>query len=571
MRKNNTIGTNLFLRNVIISAVLLVLLCVSFFGILYTNKLMLTSYQQQYISYLLADELRQSSDDLTKLARTHVITQDTGYKDQYQKILDIRGGQSARPQDYHRIYWDFVAANGQPPRADSNQTIDLIDLMKQNGFTAEELTKLDEAKKNSENLVNIEVEAMDLVKNEPSREISDRAIAIMHDGRYHSEKAKIMRPIDDFYQMMEERTNTAIQQAVTLSNMVAIVFGILCLLLMLMLWKTYRSLHHVLGGSVSELHDHITRMSNGNFSVKIPTVAHTDNLMKSLSDMQTRLGQLISRIHAASTELTSQAETINGAATQALGFANEQAQSTATMSASLEQLVVSINQASENTDIAKSVALNTEATFDHGGEIIKKTVHSIELIATRVHEGAQKVEDLNSYTQQVNAIVSMIKEIADQTNLLALNAAIEAARAGEQGRGFAVVADEVRKLAERTTLLTQDIIQSIGKIQHSTEQSAQSMITGVSSVNDGVNLANQAGKSLEDIRTSADQIINSINDISHMLKEQAIAANHVATNVEQVSQRADDSSRRVGEVFSAVEKLQQLAKELEQDISHFNF
>lgn len=571
MGKKNLINTNLFLKNVVVSVVLLILLFVSFFGVLYTNKLMLAAHEQKYTSYLLADELRQSSDDLTRLARTYVITQNQKYEQEYLKILDIRGGKAPRPENYHRIYWDFVAADDKPPRPDSSEIIDLIDLMRKNGFPEAELAKLDEAKKNSEKLVNIEVEAMGLVKGNPTRESLDRAIAMMHDDRYHMEKAKIMKPIDDFYQMMEERTQSAIQWAINLSRGATIIFGVLCLLLMFMLWKTYHSLNQVLGGSVSELRDHIMRMAQGNFSVAIAADGGSGHLMGSLSDMQKNLGQLISKVHAASAELTHQITVINGAATQALGFANEQAQSTSDMSASLEQLVVSINLASENTEAAKSLAINTEETFNHGGEVIKKTVSSIESIASHVHESSQKVEDLNSHAQQVNLIVNVIKDIADQTNLLALNAAIEAARAGEQGRGFAVVADEVRKLAERTTVSTQEITQTINKIRHSTEQSVESMMTGVSSVNDGVNMANSAGQALEEIRSSADQIISSINDISDMLKEQAIAANYVATSVEQVSQRADDSSRRVGDVFTAVEKLQQLATDLEKDISHFSF
>ena len=310
-------------------------------------------------------------------------------------------------------------------------------------------------------------------------------------------------------------------------------------------------------------------MAQGDFSAVIATEDKAGTLMSSLADMQQGLGQLISRVIQASSELGKQTVAINGAATEAVGFANDQAKSTAAMASALEELAVSISHANENADETKDIAVNTESVLDHGGLVIRQTVDSIESIAAKVHVTSTNVQELNEHAQQINLIVKVIEDIAAQTNLLALNAALEAARAGEQGRGFSVVADEVRKLAERTALSTQEITETINKIQNSTEHSTESMIEGVASVDQGVGMANQAGMAMENFRSSANQIISGINDISHMLKEQAVAANLLAGNVEQVSQLADQSNQRIGDVYSSVESLNRLAEDLAQEASRF--
>jgi methyl-accepting chemotaxis protein len=162
--------------------------------------------ERRYQSRLLADELRQSSDDLTRLARTYVVTADKRYEDQYWEVLDIRNGKAPRPANYDRIYWDFMAADGVKPRPDG-QAVPLQQLMEELGFTEEEFEKLKEAQANSDNLVRMETVAMNAVKGlfddglgnfslkgEPNLEMARQ---LMHSREYHAEKARIMRPIDE--------------------------------------------------------------------------------------------------------------------------------------------------------------------------------------------------------------------------------------------------------------------------------------------------------------------------------------------------------------------------------------
>ncbi|ANB52141.1 MULTISPECIES: methyl-accepting chemotaxis protein [Aeromonas] len=561
-----------FQLNLLLSVITLILLSLVFFAYSWAGKQLEESYRQQYVSYLLADELRQSSDDLTRLGRTYVITKDPAYEQQYMRILAIRNGEQPRPDGYNRIYWDFVAANGQNPRPDSNVRRGLIDLMKDAGFTDGELAKLNEAKNNSDALVNTEVAAFKLVQQSDGDPVANqqKAIAMMHDKAYHQNKGRIMSPIDDFYVMMEQRNHEAVESAIANTDMLRYLFIALGLVLMFFLWRTYRSLLDLVGTSVEQLKTDLHMMAEGDFSrpIKVPA-GSKESLIGLLGGMQTTLKGIIAKVSHSTEELSHSADSIAQIAEQTAQFATDQQTSTQTMAAAIEELVVSISHLSDNATHADELSKVSANTLEEGSGVIKETLGSIENISTTVGDAASTISELNGHTQQISEIIGVIRGIADQTNLLALNAAIEAARAGEQGRGFAVVADEVRNLASRSAASTQQITGMISKIQSGADASIRSMENTVNNVSRGVTLANQTGEAIASIQSHASNLTGLMGEISHTLREQSTAANEVVSTVGNITSLSEQSGDAARHVSQEAAKLKQLSRVLRQEMGHF--
>ncbi|HGY5297032.1 TPA: methyl-accepting chemotaxis protein [Aeromonas salmonicida] len=561
-----------FQLNLLLSVVTLILLSLVFFAYTWSGTKLEQSYQQRYQSYLLADDLRQSSDDLTRLGRTYVITKDPAYEQQYMRILAIRNGEQNRPEGYNRIYWDFVAASGQNPRPDTSLRRGLIDLMKDAGFTDGELAKLNEAKNNSDALVSTEVAAFKLVQQQEGDLAvnQQKAIAMMHDKAYHQNKGRIMAPIDDFYVMMETRTQQAVDDATSQSAMLRYLFIALGLVLMFFLWRTYRALLDLTGTSVSQLRSDLNSLAQGDFSrqIQVPVGAQ-ESLIGLLATMQSTLKGIIAQVSHSSEELSGSADSIAQIAEQTAQFATSQQTSTQTMAAAIEELVVSISHLSDNATHADELSKVSANTLEEGSGVIKQTLDSIENISSTVGDAASSLSELNSHTQQISDIIEVIRGIADQTNLLALNAAIEAARAGEQGRGFAVVADEVRNLASRSAASTQQITGMISKIQSGADASIRSMENTVNNVSRGVSLANQTGEAITSIKSHAANLTGLMGEISHTLREQSTAANEVVSTVGHITSLSEQSGDAARHVSQEAAKLKQLSRLLRQEMGRF--
>jgi len=250
--------------------------------------------EQRFQSYLLADELRQSSDDLTRMVHSYVFTGKPIYKQHYQEILDIRDGKIARPVDYQDIYWDLVLADDQRPRPDSGQKIAILEMMRQAGFTEEEFAKLAKAKANSDELSNVEFAAMKLIESTAAPTDANRikASQMLRDEDYLQAKADIMRPISEFYQLMNQRTLAAVHIAENTAVLLRIAFISSGLLLLLMLWRAYRTLHAILGSSVDELYERIICLGQGNFASAIPVARGMENsVLGWLSETQINLAR----------------------------------------------------------------------------------------------------------------------------------------------------------------------------------------------------------------------------------------------------------------------------------------
>ncbi len=429
-------------------------------------------YEIRYQSYLLADQLRQSSDDLTRLARTYVVSGDPRYEKMYWDVLAIRNGEKARPEHYERIYWDLVLNHGDKPRPDA-QASPLRQLMKNMGFTEQEFSKLNEAQNNSDGLVKTETVAMNAVKGlyddghgsytkkgEPDSELARR---LMHDEQYHKYKASIMKPIDEFFEMLDNRTKSEVE---------------------LFRKKTGKLL----------------------FYIEMISVLLIVLSVLIVSFVFFRMRKIVGEIRLASDYLSSGSQSLSQ------GVA-EQAASAEEASASMEQMVANIKQNAENAAQTEKIAVES---------------------AQEVQESAKTVAETLTAMKEITQKISFIEEIARQTDLLALNAAIEAARAGVYGRGFAVVASEVRKLSERTQRASAEIRKLSASSIDIAEKGGNKLAKVLPGVRKTAVLVQEISAACKEQSIGAEQINSAFQELDQVIQQNASTAEELAGQAEQL-------------------------------------
>ena len=343
---------------------------------------------------------------------------------------------------------------------------------------------------------------------------------------------------------------------------------VLLVALSLIGWRVSAGILQQLGGEPAEATAVMQQVAAGDLTAAVGTRPE-GSLLQALGAMVTSLRELVKEINVGANQVVQNAEQISIASREVSIAAEQQSDATSAMAAAIEELTVSSNHISESASETEHDSLAAMTEAGEGSQRVEQATVAIQKIATTVAEASRQIHELEDRTKQVSSIANVIKDIAGQTNLLALNAAIEAARAGEQGRGFAVVADEVRKLAERTSLATIEIEQMIVGIQNDTIGAVAAMNSALPEVEQGVELAGSASDSLRAIEAGAGRTLGRVREVADATKEQSAASTSIAQRVETIAQMVEETSSTIRGTAETANQLELIAQGLKAQIGRF--
>ncbi|MBS0372754.1 MAG: methyl-accepting chemotaxis protein [Proteobacteria bacterium] len=353
---------------------------------------------------------------------------------------------------------------------------------------------------------------------------------------------------------------------------VARVFGGIAIVLLLILsalgWQLGASILRQLGGEPAEVAAVMQRVASGDLSAEVRT-APAGSLLQATGTMVEALRSLVAEINREADSLVDNAGRIAMASDQIAGAADQQSDATSAMAAAIEELTVSSSHISDSATDSSRYSTEAVELAGEGSTRVGLAASAIRKISDTVTDASGRIRALEERARQVSSIANVIKDIAGQTNLLALNAAIEAARAGEQGRGFAVVADEVRKLAERTSAATTEIEQMIFGIQGDTGGAVDAMNAALPEVQEGVELASSAAELLKSIEAGARATLQRVGDVADATREQSAASTAIAQRVEQIAGMVEDTTGTIRDTTAIAHHLEGIATNLKQQIGRF--
>ena len=593
---------------------LLVTVCVVAFALynVRSNDAAIEETQEARATSLdLARELQESSRSLTDNVRMYAVTGDASFATTYWDIVHIRAGEKARPSDRS------IAPNKQ---------IALQRLMEEAGFTAQELGYLSQANSLSNGLIELETQAMKAVQGE-FRDASgnytvkgdpDIALAtkLVFSPEYRNSVRKIMEPISSFQNTLNDRVNKAVQDKQDSYENAMLLLGVAIAVLMGAFAGFLLLVARVIVRPTLQCNDFAVEVAAGHLE-RVLDYSSTNEIGSLAASLRTMVGSLRERIalaedatRKAEEQTTLAAKAVQDAETakrvaesaksqgmrqagdQLLSVAELAKKTTSDLSGhitrakqgaeaqqfrlkesvqAMEQLNQVVMEVARNTSLTTESADAARQNAQEGYGIVSKVMEAIGKVDNKTSSLRQSLNQLGVEAEGIGRIMSVISDIADQTNLLALNAAIEAARAGEAGRGFAVVADEVRKLAEKTMQATGEVGSAVRAIQAGTAENIRGMEDASGAVQESTELAKSAGVSLQLIVDIAKGTAEKIHSIAVAAEEQSATCEQLTGNTESINRVAGETyqvmegaSTAVDEINDVMRKVMTLTNELRQ-------
>ena len=373
--------------------------------------------------------------------------------------------------------------------------------------------------------------------------------------------------VDDLEEMIRKAADESmahIRSGIIL--IVGVTSALLLVIAVVSVMTTRRLIGH-LGAEPQHLEEIATQVADGDLTVSFDRTG--GGVYGAMKGMVENLRQIMDTVSRSAREVSAASVELNANARNTADGSREVVSQAETVATASEEMAATSSDIANNCHQAAESSNNASRAAQHGAVIVRNTVEGMNRIADKVRSSAGVVERLGTRSDQIGAIVATIEDIADQTNLLALNAAIEAARAGEQGRGFAVVADEVRALAERTTKATREIGEMIKSIQGETRLAVGAMEEGVSEVERGTTEAARSGAALEEILAQINEVTGQINQIATAAEEQTATTREISNNIQQISDTVQEGAHNSNEISTSSSQLSDLSVELQEIVARF--
>jgi len=547
------------------------------FGAIIAQSIVSTKNDEQvnnsstrYLSYILADEFRQTSMDLTRLCRTYVATGEQKYWDAYWEIVKWRNGDIARPD-----YVDEGLYRGKIKKQSS--------IMDELHFSPAEFKFLNQASENSNSLIATETQAMESIKAGvivegpftafAGESVNEFALRIVFNKEYHQEIENIMTPVNEFFLALDNRTSSRLKASqdvvsfwmgLSLSTGIFIAFVLIASIVFIVqsLFKPLQKATNAML-NIGEGDGDLSKRLHESGKDELSALGRGFNLFANhIQKVVIELGGVINDISTSSSELNETASRTDEAIT-------EQKVGIEQLLSALEQILPAIQEVAENAAQGVELTNLSNQAAQDGLSVVEQAITNIDLLDTDIDNASDVIQVLAQDTTDIGSVLDVIRGIADQTNLLALNAAIEAARAGEQGRGFAVVADEVRTLAQRTQDSTSEIQSMIEKLQVGAKAAVQVMDQSKKRTVACVNNTRETGGALDKITTSVASIGDINTQIAAATEEQNATIDEIKRNVDNINQHIELTMVGSQETASNSQSTTELSKRIKILVNQF--